>query len=131
MEKKESIALMLRPKYSNDLDLIEKLLKCYSIMQEAPLRGFELTVLKYYIKYGYGKEAKSYIMEDEKKKSGDIRTADVHLRRNGYVLHGEINMRKSSLSDDMEGIRKNFIIQKKNIYVLNFIKETIEKPKPQ
>ena len=119
----EPIGLILNTGYKNDLDLIEKLLQCYSIMQEAPLRKFELTVLKYYIKYGYGDEAKSYIREDENKTRQDIRTADTHLRKNGYLLHGDVNLRKSSLSNDMEGLRKSFIIDKKNLYVLNFKKK--------
>lgn len=43
-----SVFPTLKTSYKNDLDLIEKILMCYSIMQDKPLRKFEMTVLKYY-----------------------------------------------------------------------------------
>ena len=46
-----SVFPTLKTSYKNDLDLIEKILMCYSIMQDKPLRKFEMTVLKYYIKF--------------------------------------------------------------------------------
>lgn len=106
--------------YKNDIDLIEKILMCYSIMQEKPLRKFEMTVLKYYIKYGFNDEAEEFIREEENKKDGDIRVANVHLRDKGYLLHGVNNQRKSELSLDMKSIRQSFIIDKKQLYVLLF-----------
>ena len=115
-----SVFPTLKTSYKNDLDLIEKILMCYSIMQDKPLRKFEMTVLKYYIKYGYCQEAEDYIKDDENKKAGDIRVANVHLRNNGYLLHGVDNLRKSKLSSDMEKVRKSFVEEKKNLYVIHF-----------
>jgi len=109
-----------RSTYSNDLDLIEKILMCYSILKNKPIRNFEMTTLKYYIKYGFNDEAKQFIMEDEGKKEGDIRVANVHLREKGYLNHGINNQRKSELSPDMAKIRQNFIIDKEKLCILLF-----------
>ena len=106
--------------YDNDLELIDKLLSIYSIGTNTPLQGFARKVLKYYIKYGYGDEAKKYIKEDEQKKDGDVRSADVFLRKNGYLKHGILNQRKSSLSDEMEELRQSFILKGNKIYQLGF-----------
>ncbi len=109
-----------RSVYRNDLDLIEKILLCYSILKDKPIRNFELTVLKYYIKYGYTDEAKQWIMDDENKKEGDIRVANVHLREKGFLNHGVNNQRKSELSLDMTKVRQNFILDKEKLCILLF-----------
>lgn len=110
--------------YKNDLDLIEIILSIYAIGNRQPIRGFEMTVLKYYIKYGFNEEAVSYIIEDEGKKEGDIRVANTHLRNKGYLLLGVDNLRKSRLSKDMENLRQSFITDKKNLYALVFKRRT-------
>lgn len=123
MIEKNSMKLALLPvEYKNDFDIIEKLLKCYSIMKDIPLRPFELKVLKYYIKYGYvnNKELKSMIMEDEKRTEQDIKTVNSYLRKAGFLELGVSNMRKSKLSSDMELIRKKFILEKTDMYILKF-----------
>lgn len=107
-------------KYKNDFELIEKLLLCYSLLNNKPLRQFELTVLKYYIKYGLTDEAKEFIEESEKKKTGDIRVANTHLRNKGFIIHGVNNLRKSELSPDMLKIRDNFILNKNKLCILVF-----------
>lgn len=109
--------------HKNDLDLIDKILYIYSMATNKPLRGYERTVLKYYIKYGYTKETKGIIIEDTNKKDGDVRNADTQLRSNGYLKHGVLNQRKSSLSEDMEMLRQTFIMDKYKIYQLAFLKE--------
>lgn len=112
----------LKTKYKNEIDLIDKILRVYSISQDVPLRNFERLILVYYIRSGYSKETKEYIKEDTGKKEGDIRVADVHLREKGYLMPSEKNLRMSKLSPDMESIRTSFIKNKKQIYVLAFQK---------
>jgi hypothetical protein len=112
----------LKTKYKNEIDLIDKILRVYSISQEVPLRNFERLILVYYIRSGYSKDTKEYIKEDTGKKDGDIRVADVHLREKGYLMSSEKNLRMSKLSPDMESIRDSFIKNKKQIYVLAFQK---------
>lgn len=110
----------LKVKFKNDLELIEIILKLYSVGCKISLRPFELTVMKYYIKYGFTEEAFQYIKEDENKKDGDIKVANVHLRDKGFLLHGVNNERKSTLSKDMEELRRQFINDKKSLYVFSF-----------
>lgn len=111
---------VLTIEYTNDLELIELILTIYSVGKFINLRGFEKTVLKYYIKYGYSDEAKQYIKEDELKTDQDIRTADVNLRKKGFLLLGKTNFRKSTLSDEMETLRKCFIEKSGNFYPIVF-----------
>ena len=113
----------LNTKYKNEIDLIDKILRVYSISQEVSLRNFERLILVYYIRSGYSKETKEFIKEDTGKKDGDIRVADVHLREKGYLMSSEKNLRMSKLSPDMESIRTSFIKNKKQIYVLAFQKD--------
>lgn len=113
----------LRNKYKNEIDLIDKILRIYSISQEKPLRNFERLVLTYYIRRGYSKETKEFIKEDTEKKDGDIRVADMHLRDKGYLDVSKNNLRMSQLSFDMNNISKSFIKNKKRIYVLVFKKK--------
>ena len=113
----------LKNTYRNEIDLIDKILRVYSITQEVPLRNFERLILIYYIRNGYSKETKEFIKEDTGKKDGDIRVADVHLREKGYLMNHPNNLRMSVLSPDMESIRKSFITDKKELYVLLFKKE--------
>jgi hypothetical protein len=113
----------LRNRYKNEIDLIDKILKVYSITQDRPLRNFERLILIYYIRSGYNKETKEFIKEDTGKKDGDIRVADVHLREKGYLSKHPKNLRLSNLSPDMNSIRESFIINKKEMYVLLFQKE--------
>lgn len=113
----------LKTKYKNEIDLIDKILRVYSISQEVSLRNFERLILVYYIRSGYSKETKEFIKEDTGKKDGDIRVADVHLREKGYLMSSEKNLRMSKLSPDMESIRTSFIKNKKQIYVLAFQKD--------
>lgn len=112
----------LKNKYKNEIDLIDKILKIYSISQEVNLRNFERTILIYYIRNGYSKETKEFIRQDTSKKEGDIRVADTNLRRKGFLKTSMGNMRMSELSSDMESIRQSFVKNKKNIYVLVFNK---------
>ena len=110
----------LKNSYKNKIDLIDKILKIYSIAQDKPLRNFERVVMIYYIIHGYGQEAKENVKDDEKKNNGDIRVADHQLRQKGYLLTSKNNMRMSDLSPDMASIRDSFIKNKKQIYVLVF-----------
>lgn len=112
----------LKTKYKNEIDLIDKILRVYSISQEVSLRNFERLILVYYIRSGYSKDTKEFIKEDTGKKDGDIRVADVHLREKGYLRSSEKNLRMSKLSPDMESVRESFIKNKKQIYVLAFKK---------
>ena len=113
----------LKNRYKNEIDLIDKILRVYSISQDKPLRNFERLILIYYIRNGYNKETKEFIQEDTGKKDGDIRVADVHLREKGYLMNHPNNLRMSILSPDMESIRKSFVLNKKEVYVLVFQKD--------
>ena len=109
--------------YKSDLDNIEKILTIYSIVKEIKFRDFEKDVLKYYLVYGYNKETQEMIMEDLGKSDVNIRVTDTWLRKNGFLNLGVNNKRKSSLSKDMEMMRKDFILDKKDVYALIFKRE--------
>ena len=109
--------------YKSDLDKIEKILSIYSIVKEIKFRDFEKDVLKYYLVYGYNKETQEMIMEDLGKSDVNIRVTDTWLRKNGFLNLGVNNKRKSSLSKDMEMMRKDFILDKKDVYALIFKRE--------
>ena len=109
--------------YKSDLDKIEKILTIYSIVKEIKFRDFEKDVLKYYLVYGYNKETQEMIMEDLGKSDVNIRVTDTWLRKNGFLNLGINNKRKSSLSKDMEMMRKDFILDKKDVYALIFKRE--------
>ena len=109
--------------YKSDLDKIEKILTIYSIVKEIKFRDFEKDVLKYYLVYGYNKETQEMIMEDLWKSDVNIRVTDTWLRKNGFLNLGVNNKRKSSLSKDMEMMRKDFILDKKDVYALIFKRE--------
>lgn len=109
--------------YKSDLDKIEKILTIYSIVKEIKFRDFEKDVLKYYLVYGYNKETQEMIMEDLGKSDVNIRVTDTWLRKNGFLNLGVNNKRKSSLSKDMEIMRKDFILDKKDVYALIFKRE--------
>ena len=109
--------------YKSDLDKIEKILTIYSIGKEIKFRDFEKDVLKYYLVYGYNKETQEMIMEDLGKSDVNIRVTDTWLRKNGFLNLGVNNKRKSSLSKDMEMMRKDFILDKKDVYALIFKRE--------
>ena len=111
--------------YKSDLDKIEKILTIYSIVKEIKFRDFEKDVLKYYLVYGYNKETQEMIMEDLGKSDVNIRVTDTWLRKNGFLNLGVNNKRKSSLSKDMEMMRKDFILDKKDVYALIFKREQI------
>lgn len=109
--------------YKSDLDKIEKILTIYSIVKEIKFRDFEKDVLKYYLVYGYNKETQEMIMEDLGKSDVNIRVTDTWLRKNGFLNLGVNNKRKSSLSKDMEMMRTDFILDKKDVYALIFKRE--------
>ena len=109
--------------YKSDLDKTEKILTIYSIVKEIKFRDFEKDVLKYYLVYGYNKETQKIIMEDLGKSDVNIRVTDTWLRKNGFLNLGINNKRKSSLSKDMEMMRKDFILDKKDVYALIFKRE--------
>ena len=109
--------------YKSDLDKIEKILTIYSTVKEVKFRDFEKDVLKYYLVYGYNKETQEMIMEDLGKSDVNIRVTDTWLRKNGFLNLGVNNKRKSSLSKDMEMMRKDFILDKKDVYALIFKRE--------
>ena len=110
--------------FKNDFDRIGFILNVYSMGIGKSIRPFEMVILKYYIYYGYTQEAKDFIREDEKKSEGQIRVAETHLREKGFLNLGTKNHRKSTLSPEMELLRKNFILERKNIYALVFKNET-------
>lgn len=109
--------------YKSDLDKIEKILTIYSIVKEIKFRDFEKDVLKYYLVYGYSKETQEMVREDLGKSDVNIRVTDTWLRKNGFLNIGISNKRKSSLSKDMEMMRKDFILDKKDVYALIFKRE--------
>ena len=109
--------------YKSDLDLITTLLKIYAITKKVEIRDFEIKVMKYYIKFGYSKETQEMIIEDTGKKLGAIKTTETLLRKKGFLLKGEMNQRKSSLSPEMEGLRRNYILTEKKLLALKLVQE--------
>lgn len=104
----------------NDLEVIDKVLTIYSVVKDIKLRPFERLVLKYYIKYGYTEEAKEYIIEDANKKRTDIKAVDFLLREKNFLIHLTTNNHDSRLSEDMEIIRKHFVLGSSNVYLVSF-----------
>lgn len=105
---------------SSDLEIIDKVLTIYSVVKDRKLRPFERLVLKYYIKYGYTDEAKEYLKEDANRKSTDIKTTDFLLREKGFLIKSSTNEHLSKLSDDMEVIRKHFVLGTSSVYLVSF-----------
>jgi len=130
-EKLDNGMLTIEGNVANDIQLIDKLLTVVAATKGVNLRDFTRRVLKYYLKYGYNDEAKKYILEDYMAENGvtnptekylekidqRIRTANVHLRDEGFLLHGTTNQRKSRLSDEMERLRKK-ILDNNHDYIL-------------
>lgn len=121
MEKNNNSKIpSLKIEFNSDLDLITTLLKIYAISKGEEIRDFEIKVMKYYIKYGYSKETQTMIIEDTGKKLGAIKTTETLLRQKGFLLKGEMNQRKSSLSKEMEVLRNNYILGNKRLLALIF-----------
>lgn len=109
--------------YETDLDLIENILEIYSLMKRIKLRPYEKTVLKYYIKYGYSTEVRDMISEDIDKSINNVKVAETSLRKLGFLKKGTRNERKTQLSEDMESLRRQFIIEKKRVLAILFKKD--------
>lgn len=119
--------------YSNDFELIEKLLKIYDVSKPEvfdkktgkplKLRDFEREALKYYIRYGYSKETKNIIERDLKKKLNAIVQIDYLLKEAGYLEDMENNFRMKKLNPYLEKIRQDFILKKNRVYGLHFSNE--------
>lgn len=104
----------------SDLEVVDRVLTIYSTMKDKKLRPFERLVMKYYIKYGYTEEAKEYLREDVGRKQSDIKTTDSLLREKGFLIQSETNKRMSELSEDMEVIRKHFVLGTSSVYLVSF-----------
>lgn len=113
----------LQVNFKNDFDKIEYILRIHSLAKGINIRPFEMIILKYYMYYGLTKEAKQSIKDNEKKTDTQIRVAETHLRDKGYLSLGVNNLRKSTLSKELEELRKSFVLDKKNIYALVFKNE--------
>lgn len=123
-EKKSGVKFpSLTGSYETDLDLIESILDVYSLMKGIKLRTYEKLVMKYYIKYGYSTEVRDMVSEDIDKSINNVKVAETSLRKLGFLKKGTRNERKTELSDDMESLRRQFVIEKKRVLALLFKKE--------
>lgn len=105
-----------------DLEKLGKIVTIYCLMNNIKIRGFEVDVLVYYLKYGYSDETRSMISEDTGKNITYINTTNTHLRDLGFIEKGVNNLRKSKLSEEMEKLRKQFITDGNNGVFIGFVK---------
>lgn len=114
-------------KYSNKMDLIQKVLDLYVITTPSAEKLIvrEKEALAYYIMYGYSRETVEDIKTALSKniKNGYVRTINNSLRKKGYLIQDTKNMQKNHLSEDMKMIQKEFVENDGKIYVVGFKKE--------
>lgn len=120
---KELKSLVLETSYTNEVDLIEKLLDLYSTAKGVKLLNFEKGVLVYYIKYGHSKKTKNSIKEDTGKSLSYLSVIDHNLKTKGFLVDDDRNKRKKRLSSDMKAFQTSFLKNNVRLYTLNFKKE--------
>ena len=74
------------------------------------------------MKYGYSDETRELISEDMGKDLKYINTTNTHLRDKGFIDKGVNNLRKSTLSKEMEELRKQFVLNGSNGVFIGFTK---------
>lgn len=107
--------------YSNELDLITKVLRIYSITRlNTKLVKKEEEVLVFYIKYGYSKDTKDLIKEELDMKSTHLNQLNYNLQKKGFLVTDGYNRQKKHLSNSLEQIRKSFLEDKLDTFVIKF-----------
>jgi len=107
--------------YKNELDLITKVLRIYSITRlNTNLVKKEEEILVFYIKFGYNKETKELIKSELKMKNTHLNQVNYSLQKKGFLVADEYNRQKKNLSESLVQIKKSFLEDKLNIYVIQF-----------
>jgi len=110
-----------RAKVKNDIDMLDKLLTVYSILnfeERDKLVKHERQVLLYYVKNGLTKESVDNICEDYGYKANYLYGVNKRLKDKGYLVKDENNQHKYHLNKELAYLRKKFIEDKSKMYII-------------
>ena len=124
-----------KSQYKNDMELLSKVIKIFSIIKldtslgeddegiKEPLENNEERVLVYYLKHGYSKETKKMVVEDLGIKSTYLNTVNCKLDKKGYLIKDKNNKQKKHLCKGLEKLRESFMKNSANSYIIVFDQE--------
>lgn len=92
------------------LDLLNKMLNIYSAIQgEKFLRPKLISVLAFYVQFGYSVETKSLIMDSLGIKVENLNQINAELTKKGCLVRDSMNFKLKHLSSDMMELKNYFL----------------------
>jgi len=93
-----------------NLDLLNKMLNIYSAIQgEKFLRPKLISVLAFYVQFGYSVDTKVTIMESLGIKVENLNQINAELTKKGCLVRDSMNHKLKHLSKDMKKLQKYFL----------------------
>lgn len=112
--------------YSNELELIKKLIDVYLVLKPIEENLYERAreALAFYILYGYNPETVEAVETGlgTEIKGSYVRSINSTLRKYKFLIKDSKNKHKSHLSPEMQGIRDHFVKGKGKTFTIGFIK---------
>lgn len=109
MTKEDKVfAILVKPK--NDLDAVLGMVSIYCAAKSLKsgtknLRRKLVSLLAYYVKYGYGKETKKIVVESLRITALNVNSMNTELTKKGYLINDKNNFHKKHLSEELQQLR--------------------------
>ncbi len=108
--KKEKIFWAHTLKYSNDIDLLDKVITIFSFVEfRDALTKQQRNVLRYYLNFGYSSMIKDAILSDLKMTDKHLTQVNFHLQKKGYLYRHETNFKEKVVSDTLIKMKEMFL----------------------
>lgn len=114
-----------RCKYKNKIDLVDKIISIYAIINKDKIDRilpFERSILVYYILFGFNKESKEIVEKELKKNENQINTTNTNLRNKGYLFRDRNNRTKGYVLKDLQKLADSFIQNPDKLLAIKFDK---------
>lgn len=113
-KKKEQKWFVHNLEYTTDIDLLDKIITIYSLVQKQVLTEQEKNVLRYYLNFGYSKQVKDSILLGLDINDKHLTQINHHLQRKNYLLRHPTNFKEKVVSDVLLNMKNMFIGATKN-----------------
>lgn len=125
LHKLKSMMVRSEVKYTDDINLADKIISIYSIMNKeknSRILPFEKSVLVYYVLFGFSKESKETVKKALKKNENQLNTTNSNLRSKGYLHKDNRNKTNGYVSKDLVEMVHTFLNDKSKVLVTVFTK---------
>jgi hypothetical protein len=112
--KKEQKWFVHTLEYTTDIDLLDRIIAIFSVVQRKILTKQEKNVLRYYLNFGYNKQVINSIMLGLNINKRHLTQINHHLQKKNYLSRHPTNFKEKVVSEVLVNMKDMFFSASKN-----------------